>query len=239
MCTAVNGIYHGRFGVDGINVAVQAVFSQGGVIGTVAFSQVKPGGPTQIHVNLMGLDQYTDNYRWSVSEFPVRASLLRGFPCTESNIGGVYNPTDVSGPCNNTQEAMCAVGDLTSRFGALRPDQPWQTFEDPSLPLTGPDSIVGRALVIDRQNGAMGNFICANIEQLGARLEILRAGFDNQFIQGDVIFRYAVGRDDVTVEADLYRATDTVSGVVRWTVNSGIAGPDNTCLDVGIVSWSD
>lgn len=236
---AVDGLYDGRFGIDGISIAVQAVFSQGGIFGNVLFAQQAPGAPIRIHVNLMGLDQYTDQYRWSVREFPVRTSLLRDFPCAEDKIGGVYNPTNAGEDCNNTEENMCATGDLTTKLGNLRFDRPWQVFEDPSLSLTGPDSIVGRPLVIDREDGPEGAFICANIEQLGVRRDILRAAFDNSVIQGDVIIRYAIGRDDTIVEADIHRIdnnNDINSQGNKWSLNFGVPGPNNSCDNVAEVS---
>ena len=236
---AVDGIYDGRFGGDGIKVSAQAVFSQGGVAGSVVFSQLNPADPIRIHVSLMGLDQYTDGYRWSIQEFPVRSSLLRPFPCSEDEIGSVFDPLDVgtNDTCNNTMENMCQMGDLTSKLGNLRPDMPWQVFEDPFLSLTGPESIIGRALVIDREDGPSGAFICANIERLGARQDILRAAFENDMIHGDVIVRYSAGRDDATVEADLYRVDDgTTNEVGTWSINFGIPGPNNSCDDLGVVS---
>lgn len=205
--------------MDGSNIAVtvQAVFNQGGVEGNVLFSQAKPGGPIQIHLNLMGLNQSSDNYRLSIREFPIRSSLCMDFPCTEENLGEVFN--------NLTE--------ITARF-----DRPWQMFEIDAadLSLAGADSIIGRSLVIDREDGPEGAFICANIEQLGARREILRGTFDNRFIQGDVVIRYATGRDDATVEADLYLNDTTVPLSATLTLNHGSAGPGSSCDNLDIVS---
>jgi hypothetical protein len=197
---------------------VQAVFSQGGVTGNVLFVQENPGDPVKIHVNLMGLDQSSVNYRWSIREFPVRTSLIRDFPCAEEKIGGIFSPDGSN------------IGDLTTRLGPLRFDMPWQVFEDPSISLSGPDSIIGRPLVIDRMDGPEGAFICSNFEQLGVRREILRAAFDNPLLQGDVIFRYSIGRDDVLIEADLNRLNSSLSTTGHtWTLNHGPPGPNNTC----------
>lgn len=237
---AIDGIYDGRFGGDGIKVSAQAVFSQGGVAGSVVFSQLSPADPIRIHVSLMGLDQYTDAYRWSIQDFPVRASLLRPFPCSEEEIGSVFDPLGAGNDtCNNTMENMCRAGDLTSKLGNLRPDMPWQTFVDPSLSLTGPESIIGRALVIDREDGPSGAFICANIERLGARQEVLRAAFENDMIHGDVIVRYSAGRDDATVEANLYRVDDGSTddmAVGTWSINFGTPGPNSSCDGLDVVS---
>lgn len=178
-----------------MGISVQAVFNHGGVIGQVRFSQARPDAPVIIQVDLEGLDQFSDDYRWSVHEFPIRSSLLRNFPCTDAQVGGVYNPLATSP----------AVGDFTSRYGPLHMQR--LTFTDPNLTLFGSKSIIGRSLVIDREDGPAGAFICANIEQKAVRngeLKTLRAGFDNGIIHGDVIFRFAEGQDDVTIEADIY-----------------------------------
>lgn len=226
MHAAVDGLYPGRFVPDGIGISGQAVFSQGGISGNVLFVQEKPGAPVKIHVNLMGLDQYSDAYRWSIREFPVRTSLLRDFPCAEESIGGVYNPANVNLACTNTADSVCPTGDLTTKLGPIVFNMPWQVFEDPSLILTGPDSILGRSVVIDREDGPEGAFICANIEQLGVRRETLRAAFDNSAIQGDVIVRFSTGRDDAKLEADLHRLDGGSSTGIMGFLHSSI---NNTC----------
>ena len=134
---------------------------------------------------------------------------------------------------------MIAAGNLGERNTPLRPDRPWQTFEDSGITLHGENSIIGRALVIDREDGP-GTFICANIEHLGASQEILRATFANGVIQGDVIIRYSIGMDDATVEADLWRIDpgSDPDQTAMWSINHGLAGPNNTCVvsDDNIVS---
>ena len=207
---AVDGIYDGRFVPDSIGIGVQAVFDQAGIRGNVLFTQAKPSAPVQIHVNLMGLDQSQSDYRWSVHEYPVRTSLIRDFPCAEDKLGGVF-----------------AGNDLSTRLGNLLYDMPWQIFEDSTIELDGPNSIVGRSLVIDRGDGPEGGFVCSNIEHLGSRREILRATFDNSIIQGDVVFRYTIGRDDALIEADITYVNDTFNSAGNtWTLHFPSPGGD-------------
>lgn len=222
---------------------MQAVFSQGGISGNVLFVQDAPGAPVKIHLNLMGLDQNTNPYRWSIRQFPVRTSLLRDFPCSEDNIGGVFNPTNANSmTCNNTAANMCPAGDLTTVLGPVFFDMPWQIFEDTTgtLSLSGPNSIIGRPLVLDRPDGPEEAFICSNIEQLGVRRETLRAAFDNGVLHGDVVLRFAIGRDDALIEADLHRVDDggnTINSVGNmWYLYSGVPGPNNSCNGLDIVS---
>lgn len=215
----MDGIYDGRFVPDSIGIGVQAVFDQAGVTGNVLFIQESPGAPVQIHVNLMGLDQYQRDYSWSIHEFPVRTSLLRDFPCTNEKLGGVFVGSNTD---------MTSDGDLTGKLGNLRFDLPWQVFEDPTIDLSGPNSIIGRSLVIDRLNGVDGSFICSNIEQLGSRKETLRATFNNPTIQGDVVFHYSIGRDDALIEADIHRIDDPDinSNGNTWALQFSSGGAD-------------
>lgn len=230
-------------------MVVQAVFNQGGVLGHVTFSQESRGDPVNIDVDLEGLDQYSDNYRWSVHDFPIRSSLLRNFPNSNANVGGIYNPTGatVSGDgtpvnCRSTP-ATCAVGDLTSKHGPLRPEindmddmdaiSRQISFTDPNLDLFDSPTIIGRSLIIDREDGPPGAFIGANIEPVAlspGKVETLRASFDNGVIQGDVIIRITRGRDVATVEADLYKVADgepVNSQNHFWSLNFGPA--DSSC----------
>lgn len=187
----------------------------GGVSGTVSFAQSQPGQPVEIHASLMGLDRYTDEYQWSVRNYPVRSSLLVDFPCSSQNLGGVFY-------------------DVDNAVGPLDYEAQDQTFTDPMIQLSGPRSIIGRSLVIEREGGVPGDFVCANIEQLGARREILRAPFDNGVIQGDVVFRYAVGRDDVVIEADLFRVDGQDLGSVNntWSLHYGTVNESNSCANI-------
>lgn len=210
---------------------MQAVFSQGGVIGEILFSQENPGEPVQIHVNLVGLDQYRDLYQWSINENQIYSSLLQNFPCSESGVGGIFNPLNVGDECNNE---TCRAGDLTARIGGLRYDSTWQTFEDSTISLSGSDSIVGRSLVIDREGGAAGNFICANIEPLGVTRRVLRAAFDNSFLQGDVIIEYIFGRNDAIIKSNLH-VFNNDSRITQVSLFYGDSGTGNSC-NVDIVS---
>jgi len=216
---------------------VRAVFSQAGVTGEVVFTQENPSEPVDIQVNLMGLDQFPDSYRWSIHDFPVRADLLSNFPCTNAKLGNVYNSDNSTSNCVGNP-ASCAAGDLTSKLGLLRGDVEMQIFTDPNLDLFGSQSVVGRSLVIDKGTGMDGSFICANIELNGRpsrRVETIRASFNNGVIQGDVILRRPTGFDEMTVEADIYRVDGMMldESDISWSLNVGPASEN--CTGVGQV----
>ena len=208
----------------------------GGVRGYVQFIQPTPSSPVQIHVNLQGLDQFSGSYPWNVHEYPVRNALLRDYPCSSVEVGERYDPRNAIGnvmydtECNQNATA-CAIGDFSNKLGYLKNDQQWQLFEDPNLNLYGPESIIGRSLVIHRE--ILDNrWICANIEYLGARVDILRASLVGRggtiTYQGDVIIHKVAGRDDATIYVDVQRNT-TIDVSVDWSLRLGRASP--TCED--------
>lgn len=220
---AVDGIYDGRF--QGINV--QAVFDMGGVRGYIQFSQKAPSEPVEIHVNLEGLEQFADSYPWHAHDFPVRTGLLRDYPCSGAEVGGHYDPLDaINNPnydndCNPNNASACEVGDFSGKLGNLRNDQQWQTFVDSELTLYGPYSIIGRSLVIHRGIAPENRWICANIEYLGARVDIIRASlFGDAQTQGDVIIHKVAGRDDATIFLDVWR-DDSFTGMLDWQLRLG------------------
>jgi Cu/Zn superoxide dismutase len=113
---------------------VTATFSaaqpaSGPVRGTVTFTQVETG-PTVIDVALSSL-AYGPN-PWHVHEFPVTND-----DCGTTSTGGHYNP-----PGHPTQ------GELGTNLGALANPSVSEQYVTDTLTLFGPDSIVGRSIVI-------------------------------------------------------------------------------------------
>ena len=214
----------------------------GGVSGTIQFYQPEPGQPVQIHVQLTGLDQFTDRYPWRVYMYPVRFGLLRDFPCSAQEVGERYDPTGVGNPPNYDEACAndtdnCQVGDLSGKLGTLT-DQDWQSFTDSRLSLFGPQSIVGRSIVIQRQGPPETRWVCANIEYNGVKLQTTRFPFSDGPLQGDVIFRRVKGRDDVKILVDLYRIDNgSVNSINHnWNLRTGTPGEDGNCDAVGHVS---
>ena len=200
----------------------------GGVRGYIQFFQKSPTSSVEIHVNLEGLDQFTDEYPWHVHDYPVRSGLLRDYPCSDNEVGGHYDPLDaISNPnydtdCNQDNPAACEIGDFSNKLGYLQNNQTWQTFVDPNLNLYGSQSIIGRSLVIHRGVQPENRWICANIEYLGARVDILRAslvGATNMY-HGDVIIHKVVGRDDATIYVDVWRGSGS-DGPADWNLRVG------------------
>lgn len=208
----------------------------GGVTGFVQFSQKNPDDPVEIHVNLEGLDQFTDSYPWHVHEYPIRYSLLNDYPCSPSEVGGHYDPLgafnnpNYASECNVNNLTACEVGDFSGKLGRLANDQPWQTFIDPTLSLYGPLSIIGRSLVIHRGNEIENRWICANIEYHDSNVKILRASLrGGSSYQGDVVIHKVNGRDDATVYVDV-RTDIQNAGSQLWNLRLGRG--DMNCVGI-------
>lgn len=208
----------------------------GGVRGYVQFVQPSPSSPVKIHVNLQGLDQFSESYPWHIHDYPVRNALLRDYPCSADEVGGHYDPRNAMAnlnyaiDCNQNNATACEIGDFSNKLGYLRNDQQWQVFEDPNLNLYGPESIIGRSLVIHRGIQPRNTWICANVEYLGARVDILRATIVGRggpvTYHGDAIIHKVVGRDDATIYVDFWR-NDTINTTIDWNLRLGRATP--TC----------
>ena len=188
-----------------------ANFDMNGVRGQVHFYQAYRGAPVDITTNLEGLDQYTEQYPWHIHECPINFALLRDFPCSQSEVGGHYDPTgaavdnpDYPEDCASDPD-LCEVGDLGGKLGRLQYDRPIEYFEDPRLSLFGPQSPVGRSLVIHRQDGS--RWACANLEYAGVRVYTWRYPFTEECgpFQGEVIIRRVEGKAETTINVDLYR----------------------------------
>ncbi|KAG0430931.1 hypothetical protein HPB47_022260 [Ixodes persulcatus] len=111
-----------------------------------------------------------------------------------------------------------AVGDLTGKYGLFSGKADvYRQLLDPTLPMSGPESVVGRMLVACGRNGVP--LVCANILPVGRRLIRGRATFDG-IVRGD-------GFEDVSgmqVEDDPLDDVYVDIGVC-WT------GPNNGSVD--------
>ena len=76
------------------------------------------------------------------------------FPCTESSLGMLHNPLNVSLSSDVSLAGTSdqyPVGDLSSKFGQLAGFSVIHSvFNDTNMPLYGATSIVGRSFVLNR-----------------------------------------------------------------------------------------
>ena len=185
-----------------------------GLKGTISISQNGLYDPATITARLSGFPRKNvpnQRFDWSIHEYPVRYSLLRDFPCSQEELGNVFDPLNQrSNPnyqadCTN-DTSNCAVGDMSGKVGYLLSNLSLQTFQYPGLQLRGTYSPIGRSIVIRYGVNNTVTLACANIERQGIKVITLKATFQQPSrLQGDVFFRYVDGRSEVTIYADLYR----------------------------------
>lgn len=219
--------------------SVAAYFEMNGIKGTVTITQDGLYNPAAITARLSGFPRKNvlQSYDWVIHEYPVRYSLLRDFPCSDAELGDVFDPLDQRNVDCTNDTSKCAVGDLGGRVGYLLSNLSVQTFQYPGLQLRGPFSPVGRSIVIySKQANISVPLACANIERQGLKIVTLRASFQHPSrIQGDVFFRFVDGRSEVTIYADLYRLDggQPNQGENIWTLRESIQpGVCNTLYEL-------
>jgi Cu/Zn superoxide dismutase len=112
--------------------------------GTVTVTQVETG-PAVVDVDLFGLDKGPNP--WHVHEFPVTND-----DCGTTSTGGHYNP-----PGHPTQ------GELSMNLGDLANPSMSEQYVTDTLTLFGPDSIVGRSIVIHEAGTGTPRWACASL----------------------------------------------------------------------------
>jgi Cu/Zn superoxide dismutase len=130
-------------------VAAWAVFNMDGVEGSIQLTQGTNGSdPTQIAVDLVGLKAGPNP--WHVHE-----KSVHGNACDESSTGGHFGPSTV-------WDLGTKHGDLDGGdSGAVNRHFAEATWA--GLPLFGPDSVVGKSIVIHKANN--DRWVCATINQ--------------------------------------------------------------------------
>ncbi|KAG9261310.1 hypothetical protein AMEX_G26316 [Astyanax mexicanus] len=129
--------------------------------GHMHFSQTSPQGATNLHIFLSGLEARAGGYH--VHLLPIKSGEDA---CSNENIMGHFNPYAVNvslspSPGNGTVDQY-EIGDISGKFGYLTDQYQLQKHVmDSNLPLSGPNSIIGRSLVIHYRNGS--RMQCTNI----------------------------------------------------------------------------
>lgn len=131
------------------------------VSGKMEFLQQTGYGITDIEVTLEGLEGVSD---YQIHMTPVMEILE--FPCEENTLYGVYNPYNIpkNGIPNGTPDEL-RVGDLSGKFGVFDGLTPIQKVyqNDTNLSIFGPNSILGRSLVLHSKTGR--RLACSTIER--------------------------------------------------------------------------
>eukprot|EP00096_Caligus_rogercresseyi_P009025 TRINITY_DN2990_c0_g1_i1.p1 TRINITY_DN2990_c0_g1~~TRINITY_DN2990_c0_g1_i1.p1 ORF type:complete len:1002 (-),score=161.09 TRINITY_DN2990_c0_g1_i1:221-3226(-) len=158
-------------------------------------------GLTHVLVDLKGLDGVAGSYH--VHKIPIQSRLV--FPCTAEAVGGHFNPYEVDAsqsPRNQTgTDDEYEIGDLSGKYGYITDlEDIREIYSDTNLPLFGPNSIVGRSIVVHKKVNA-ARWACATLgwgfDPDEAREIRLVASFHhpNGFAWGYIRFKQVLYRD--------------------------------------------
>ncbi|XP_040583567.1 uncharacterized protein Rsod [Lepeophtheirus salmonis] len=158
-------------------------------------------GITHALIDLEGLDGIAASYH--VHKIPLQSQLE--FPCTGDAVGGHFNPFEIDpsqSPRNQTgTDDQYEIGDLSGKYGFVTDmNDIREVYHDTNLPLFGPNSIVGRSIVIHKKVKA-ARWACATLgwgfDPDEAREVRIVASFHhpNGFAWGYIRFRQVIYRD--------------------------------------------
>lgn len=173
--------------------AIAVFHTDDGLSGTVSFSQLgSADSPTSVRVSLTGLQDGPNP--WHVHE----SAVMTGGDCSDASVGGHFDPTGYG------DGTVQGVWDLSGAGGDI--DGGWQgsatmRFDDPSLPLFGDDSIMGRSVVIHRADGS--RWACATIVD-AASPATAQVQFQGQ-LQGSVSLTQYAALSPTIIEVDFNR----------------------------------
>ena len=142
--------------------SAKATFSNDGVTGTIEFVQRSPLDSTVTNVNLEGLNSQAGGYHVHMFPVPEREASSQGSMCAPERVSGHFNPfeAEVGIPSSPSYPSALSstydkyeVGDLSAKYGLLNGlASKSATYTDYNLQLFGQNSIVGRSLVIHRND---------------------------------------------------------------------------------------
>ncbi|KAK9539887.1 hypothetical protein VZT92_002373 [Zoarces viviparus] len=186
---------------------VNAVLNMREIKGYFNFRQASPFDMTELRVNLTNLQSRVGPYH--VHNFPLPSVRSPSSSrCSNDNVGGHWNPFSVNtsnptypnGP--GSTHDMYEIGDLSNKHMSLAGKNETDVmFTDFNLPLFGPNSIVGRSVVIHQTDGA--RYVCASISYPGEVI-VGRATFQSPVV-GEIWFTQLKDNplSDVSIFTDL------------------------------------
>ena len=154
----------GRWVCASIVMQAEASFSMGSVTGTMVFTQANTTQLMQVHVSLSGLAKQAGQYHVHVA--PIPSGVASGQECSQTSVGGHFNPRGVVGTCDSSNPSTCEAGDLSGKHGNFIGLETVSTsYSDSTIVLSGVETIVGRSIVIHKNDSS--RWVCANIEWKG------------------------------------------------------------------------
>jgi len=143
-------------GTAGIGKVVTFPVKAGYPSGSIELFQATPASQTTVTVSMTGAEAApAAGNKYHVHVFPTAAGSGADAECGGSITGGHFNPAFADGVV--TKE----VGDLSGKHGLLTPANSKAFYADTDLPLSGDMSIVGRSIVVHKNNG--DRWVCADV----------------------------------------------------------------------------
>lgn len=174
---------------------LEALLSQHGVTGSVIFSPDEES--THVRVNLNASESYAGEYSWGIYEFPIN-----------------YESPDY---CNSRMLGRKPMINLVNLFGDLILPGESKEFTTESIPMSGPQSIWGRSLVLE---GPSRSRICGTIVP-SKEFKTWEARFTSP-IAGSVWFTSLSGGEEEHIEtrilSNLYHVQNGKSSGHPWQI---------------------
>ena len=183
------------------------------VTGNIKFSQDCTdtlSGMTHIKVDLAGLAGGAGGYH--VHLYPTSGEAIpQQDRCQGVDVGGHFNPFSMPYPKTpGDTNDMYEIGDISGKFSLLSGQSYADDLYDMNLPMEGLQSIVGRSIVIHRNDATASRWVCGTIEDTthGATKISAMATFDgeNNGVSGTV---YMVGQTPKIISKSNHNVSDT------------------------------
>ena len=213
-----------------------------GVTGSIRFYQRSPYDPTRVTVTLRGLRQMADGYH--VHEYPVGPpSLDSPNKCSSKFTGGHWNPTGVDIATPGRTSDQFEIGDLSGKFGGLSGlNEISADYTDPNIPLFGPFSIIGRSIVIHRDNQDGTRWVCSNIQRTRQVLQVT-IRFSTESFSGNVTFSQPAddpyAETTITVTIDIPSVVESSSMPVEVTPSTTVMTTSTVTMTTSTVATTE
>lgn len=160
---------------------VEAIFNMDGVRGSIKMFQRHSTEPTVISYDLFGLEGNIKHL--TVRQLPLGSRMSSDNSKLCNSLGDVYNPfgIEVENRLQQTTVDSFPVGNLTAKHGQLSvidseyEDHYMGEYMDLSVQLFGLNTLVGRSIVIHKNNGE--NWVCSNLDYTDEDVSIAVAYF--------------------------------------------------------------
>jgi hypothetical protein len=116
-----------------------------------------------VQLSLSGLAKQAGQYHVHVT--PIAGGVASGQECSGASVGGHFNPRGGTLPCDPLAPSKCEVGDLSGKHGNFSELETVSTsYSDDSIVLSGVETVVGRSIVIHKNDATNSRWVCADIK---------------------------------------------------------------------------